>query len=322
MYPRDAYAWRGLGWVSGALRQNDRAFAEFREPFRLTPDATNYANLVSGYVITNRLEEASAMIREVSAKQLDSPPLHFSSYDLNNDAAGMEKQDAWAAGKPGIESLMLAKEASTNAFFGRLKTSRDVLRRAVESAERSDDKEEAANYEAFGALWEAMFGNAREARQRAESVLALSTGRDVQYPAALALAFAGDTVRAKTLAEDLNKRFPEDTLVQFNFLPSINAKLALSRKDAAKAVEILQHAAPYELGDIGAWDSSFYPVYVRGEAYLAAHQGDQAAAEFQKILDHRVILGNSPLGALTRLQLTRAYVMQGDMAKAKAAYQD
>ena len=218
---------------------------------------------------------------------------------------------------------MLALEASTNAFFGRLKTSSDFMRRAVESAERSDEKEAAAMYEAYGALWEAMLGNARESRQRAESALRLSTGRNVQYRAALALAFAGDTVRAKTLADDLDMRFPEDTWVQFNFLPSINAKLALSRKNAAKAIEILQHATPYELADVGdIGGGSFYPIYVRGEAYLAAHQGGQAATEFQKILDHRVILRNSPLGALTRLQLARAYAMQGDTAKAEAAYRD
>jgi hypothetical protein len=305
------------------LGQYDRALAETREGFRLSPDGLSYANLVFGYATTNRLEEASAMIQEAQAKQLDSPDLHLASYYqafLNNDAAGMEKQVAWAAGKPGIENWMLALEASTNAFFGRLKTSRDFLRRAVESAERSDEKEVAARYEAYGALWEAMFGNTRESRQQAEYALALSTGRDVQYPAALALAFAGDTVRAKTLADDLDKRFPEDTWVQFNFLPSINAKLALSRKDAAKAVEILQHAASYELGDTG--DGSFYPIYVRGEAYLAAHKGGQAGTEFQKILDHRVILRNLPLGALTRLQLARSYAMEDETAKAKTAYQD
>jgi predicted Zn-dependent protease len=232
----------------------------------------------------------------------------------------MERQVAWAAGKPGIEDYSLFLEAGTNAFFGRLKTSRDFLHRSVESAERSDEKEAAAMHEAYGALWEAMFGNAREARQRAESALALSTGRDVQYLAALALAFAGDMVGAKTLADDLNRQFPEDTFVQFNYLPSINAKLALSRKDVAKALEILQHAAPYELGYAPV--GSFFPIYVRGEAYLAAHRGAQAAAEFQKILDHLVILGPDPSGSLTRLQLARAYAIQGDTAKAKAAYQD
>jgi tetratricopeptide (TPR) repeat protein len=323
MYPGDDVPRHNLGSVLIGLGQYDKALAETSEAFRLSPDGLGYAELAIGYATTNRLEEASAMIREAQAKQLDSPLLHLVSYYkafLDNDAAGMEKQVAWAAGKRGIEDWMLVAQASTDAFFGRLKTSRDFLRRAVESAERSEEKEVAARYEAYGALWEAMFGNARESPQRVESALALSTGRDVQYPAALALAFAGDTVRAKRLADDLDKRLPEDTWVQFNFLPSINAKLALSRNDAAKAVEILQHAAPYELGDTG--DGSFFPVYIRGEAYLAAHQGGQAATEFQKILDHRVILRNLPLGALTRLQLARAYAMQGDTAKAEAAYQD
>jgi DNA-binding winged helix-turn-helix (wHTH) protein/tetratricopeptide (TPR) repeat protein len=324
MYPADPIPRHNLGLVLIGLGQYDRALAEIREGFRLSPDGLAYAVLVWGYASTNRLEEASATIREAQAKQLDSPDLHLASYYLaflNGDAAEMDKQVAWAAGKPGIEGLMLALEANTNAFFGRLKTSRELTRRAVESAERLQEKELAARYEASGALWEAMFGNARESQQRAEAALELSTGRDVQYPAALALAFAGDTVKAKTLADDLDKRFPEVTGVQFNFLPSINAELALSRKDAAKALEILQHAAPYELGNTGGY--VLYPIYVRGEAYLTAHQGGQAAAEFQKILDHRGILGNSPpLGAVTRLQLGRAYMMQGDSVKAKAAYED
>jgi predicted Zn-dependent protease len=139
----------------------------------------------------------------------------------------------------------------------------------------------------------------------------------VQFGAALALAFAGDGVRAQTLADDLDKRLPEDTIVQFNFLPTIHAQLALSRNDSSKAVEILQAAAPYELGASG-----LDPIYVRAEAYLAAHQGSEAAAEFQKILDHRGVVVNDPIGALAHLGLARAYVVQGDTAKAKAAYQD
>jgi predicted Zn-dependent protease len=214
---------------------------------------------------------------------------------------------------------MMADEADIIAFFGRLKTSRDIRRRAIESAERSDEKEAAAMYAAYGALWEAMFGNTRESRHLAESALGLSTARDVQYRAALALASAGDTARAKTLGDDLDKRFAEDTRVQFNYLPSLNAKLALSRENTTKAIEILQHAAPYELGTN---TFSLYPVYVRGEAYLATHQGGQAAVEFQKILDHRGVVEPTPIGALTRLQLARAYAMEGDTAKAKAAYQD
>ena len=167
MYPTDPVPWFNLGVVLNGLGQYDRALAQAREAFRLNPDANN-ANLVGSYANTNRLEEASAMIREAQAKQLDSPNLHFASYGLaflNNDSAGMEKEVAWAAGKPGIEDEMLAMGAGTNAFFGRLKTSRDFLRRAVESAERSDEKKTAAMYEAYEGLFEAMFGNASESRQ-------------------------------------------------------------------------------------------------------------------------------------------------------------
>lgn len=150
------------------------------------------------------------------------------------------------------------------------------------------------------------------------SALGLWKGRDVHYGAAVALALAGHESRAQALADDLGKRFPEDTIVQFIYLPTLHAQLALNHNDASKAIEALQAAAPYELG---AW-GGLYPVYVRGEAYLAAHRGNEAAAEFQKILDHREIVLNSSIGVLAHLQIGRAYAMQGDTVKAKAAYQD
>jgi eukaryotic-like serine/threonine-protein kinase len=197
---------------------------------------------------------------------------------------------------------------------------REFSRQAIASAERAEKKETAAGYEVSAALREAVFGNKGEAWQRVAFALRLSTGRDVQYGAASALALSGETTRAQSLAEDLNKRFPDDTVVQFNYLPTLRAQIALNHNDAAKALEVLQSAGPYELG---SWSNfSLYPVYVRGEAYLAAHQGREAAAEFQKILDHRGIALNEPIGALAHLQIGRAYAMQGDTAKAKAAYQD
>jgi tetratricopeptide (TPR) repeat protein len=224
----------------------------------------------------------------------------------------MERQVAWAAGKPGIEDAMLAAEADTNAFFGRLKTARDFSRRAVDSAERAEEKETAAGYEAAAAIREARFGNAVEARQRAAAALGLSNGKDVQNIAALALAMVGDSARARALGDDLAKRFPLDTGERFIDLPTLYAQLALTRNDSAKALEALQAAAPFPLA-LGA-------VYVRGEAYIAANQGNQAAAEFQKFLDHRGLVLNDPIGALAHLQIGRAYAMQGDTAK--AAYQD
>ena len=170
-----------------------------------------------------------------------------------------------------------------------------------------------------------MFGNTDEARRRATLAMGLSAGRDVQYGAALALAYAGEDGRAQALTDDLGKRFPEDTLVQFNYLPTLRAKLVVRKGNASEALESLRIATPYELGQTTGgtygW-TALYPVFVRGEAYLAAHQGSQAAAEFQKILDHRGIVLNEPIGALAHLQIGRAYAMQGDAAKAKAAYQD
>jgi tetratricopeptide (TPR) repeat protein len=170
-------------------------------------------------------------------------------------------------------------------------------------------------------LWEALCGNAAVARKHAVAALALSRGRYIQPIAATALAIAGDTARAQSLAADLHKRFPEDTLLTFVHVPTIRAASEVSRRNPSKAIEILKPAIPLELCEN---DESFalYPVYVRGEAYLAVHQGGEAAVEFQKILDHRGVVLNEPIGALAHLGLARAHVMQGDTAKARAAYQD
>ena len=320
-YPRDVIPPNNLRVIYGDFGQHDKALAEARETIRLDPSALGYSNLLGAYLSLNRLEEARATASEGQAKKLDSPTLHFSLYSLaflQSDAVGMAQEVAFGAGQPGVEDVLLGYEADTAAYSGRLEKARMSSRRAVASAERAEEKEAAASYEANGALREALFGNTREARQLASAALALSTGRDVQFTAALALTFAGDTVRALTLADDLGTRFSEDTIVHFNYLPTIRAQLALRRNDSSRAIEVLQAAAPYELGSAGG----LYPVYVRGEAYLSAHQGNEAAAEFQKIIDHRGIVLNEPIGALAHLGLARAYVLQGDTAKAKAAYQD
>jgi tetratricopeptide (TPR) repeat protein len=332
-YPRDFTPPNNLGLIYSNLGQYDKGLAEWQEALRLDP-ASSLANggVVGSYLVLNRLEEARATAEEAQAKKLDSPYLRNQLYLLAfllNDAAGMAQQVAWAAGKPGVEDILLANEADTAAYSGRLRKAREFSRRAVASAERAEEKETAASYEAYAALREALFGNAAEARQRAAAVLVLSTGPDAQYGAALALAFAGNVARAQALAGDLFKRFPEDTLVQFNYLPTIRAQLTLSRNDPAKssgagsarAIEDLQAAAPYELGSPLFW-FALYPVYVRGKAYLAGHQGGEAAAEFQKILDHRGVVSNEPIGALAHLGLARAYALQGDAAKSRAAYND
>jgi hypothetical protein len=325
-YPRDRVPPTNLTYIYGALGQHDKALAQAREAFRLD-EAGGTGNLVNSCLQLNRLEEARATAEEAQKKNFDSPPLHYLLYQLaflQNDAAGMTQQVAWAANKPGWEDVLLASEADTAAYSGRLGKAREFSRRAVAAAERAEEKETAAGYEDEAALREALFGNAAEARQRAVAALALSAGRDVQYGAALALALAGDATRAQALVDDLGKRFSDDTIVHFNYLPTIHARLALSHNDSSKATEVLQAAAPYELGipGAGSFTTALYPVYVRAEAYLAGLRSSEAAIEFQKILEHRGIVVNAPIGALAHLGLAHAYVLQGDTAKARATYQD
>jgi len=319
-YPRNAMPHNLLGNIYETFGQFDKALEQHRENVRLGASGLGYAILVGEYTNLNRLEEALATAKEAQAKNMDSPGLHFGLYWLafmQNDAAGMAQQVAWASGKPGVEDGFLATEADTAAYSGRLRKAREFSRRAVASSEQAEEKEPAAGSEAGAAVREALFGYAAQARQRAAAALALSAGQGVQCGAARALGQAGDAARAKALADGLAKRFPEDTGVRFGCLPTIYAQLALSRNDPSKAIELLQAAAPTELGLGG-----LYPAYVRGEAYLTARQGSEAAAEFQKILDHRGIVGNYPWGALARLGLARAYALQGNTAKSRAAYQD
>jgi len=321
-YPRDWQPLPPLSTVYEVLGQDEKALGGAREAFRLNPNsAMNSADLAISYLNLNQLQEARATAEAAQAKSLDSSSLRYVLYQLaflENDTAGMTQQVGWAAGKPGVEDVLLSYEADTAAYFGRLRDARDMSRRAVASAVRAEEKEVAAAYETDAALREAMFGNAIEARQRVAAGLGLSNGPGVQFAAALALAFAGDTARAQTLADDLDKQFPESTVVQFNYLPAIRAQLAMNRGDNAKAVDQLQAALPYELGASGG----LYVIYVRGAAYLAAQQGNKATAEFQKILDHRGIVGNELIGALAHLQMGRACAMSGETAKARAAYQN
>jgi eukaryotic-like serine/threonine-protein kinase len=323
-YPRDNVPPFNLGGGYWTLGQYDEALAQYRETLRLDPGSgLNYSNLAGVYICLNWLKEAGTTLEEALSKNLDSFGIGLYLYQLaflQNDPAGRAQQVAWSAGKPGVEDALLLYEADTAAYSGRLAKAREFSRRAVASAERANEKEVAANYEADAALREALFGNAAEAKQRAAAALGLSTGQAVQYGAALALALAGDAARADTLADDLAKRFPEDTMVQFNYLPTLHGEVALSRDDSSKAIEALQAAVPYELGS--PFTLPLYPVYVRGEAYLGAHQGREAATEFAKILGHRGIVLNEPIGALAHLGLARAYALQGDSAVARTAYHD
>jgi class 3 adenylate cyclase/tetratricopeptide (TPR) repeat protein len=323
-FPRDPLPPNRLGILYDTFGQYDKGLSEFREALRLLPDSgLEYCNVVYAYRTLNRLEEARATAAVAKEKNLDLRCSHTSLYEfafLENDSAGMAEQVAWSAGKAGLESQMFFNAANTAAYFGRLKQARENSRHAVASALSTKRKELAARYEAMAALREALYGNAAEAPQHVASSLGLSEDTEDQYGAALALVLAGHTSRAQALTDDMGKRYPEDTMVQYMFLPTLHAQVALNGNDTSKAIEILRAAALYELGDVGF--TNLYPVFIRGNAYLAAHQGNEAAVEFQKILDHRAVVFNEPIGALAHLQIGRAYAMQGDTVKAHAAYQD
>jgi eukaryotic-like serine/threonine-protein kinase len=317
------------GIILPVFGRYEKAVDEATEAIRLNPNfSISYRLLMANDISLNRLDEAKAAYRQALEQKLSHLSFHTDLYGiafLQNDPAVMAQQVAWSAGQPGGEDELLSLEADTAAYSGRLSRARDFSRRAMDSAEQAQETETVATYSAISGLRESLFGNTEEARRRATLAIERSTGRDVQYGAALALAYAGEDRRAQALTDDLSKRFPEDTIVQFNYLPTIRAKLAVSGGNASGAIEFLRIATPYELGQTTSstygW-TSLYPVFVRGEAYLAAHQGSEAAAEFQKILDHRGIVLNGPIGALAHLQIGRAYAMQGETAKAKAAYQD
>jgi tetratricopeptide (TPR) repeat protein len=278
-------------------------------------------NLCIAYIYLDRLDEAEAVVKQAEERKLESEGLLGARYQLaflKGDTAQMAHTVSAAMGKPGTEDVLLDAQANTEAWHGRWKDARQLTRRAMSSAEQNEARETAAGYEARMALGEVESGMREEARSDAYAAIKLASNRDVLERAALALALAGDTAAAEKLAAELDRTFPLDTLVQRYRLPAISAAVALQHKNPKRAVELLQVTGPIELGD----DGDFFPIYLRGEAYLMLRDGNAAAAEFQKFIDHRGRIGNLPWGALARLQLARACALSGDKTKARAAYQD
>jgi len=323
-YPRHAGVRTSLGVIYSSLGQHDKALAEYREAVRLEPtSAGSYYSLAFAYLNLNRLEEAKATVGEAQAHKLDYPLLHVGLYFisfLQNDRVGMEQQVAWSIGKPVAEAVLL-EQAHTAAYYGRLGEAREFYRRAVESALRSDQKQNAAYYVVDAADIEADFGNAKRAREGVAAAMGMASIRDNQFNsafAAFALARAGDLGRARAMDDDLAKRFPFDTLISGYWLPTIRAAMEINRNEPSKAIELLRATSPYELSSSGALNA----VYLRGLAHLALHQGNDAAGEFQKILGHRGIVLDADQGALAHLGLARAFALQGEINQARTAYQD
>jgi eukaryotic-like serine/threonine-protein kinase len=328
-YPQESVPHNNLGVIYGYLGQYEKQCDEFLEAIRLKPDSpVARANLVSAYSHLYQLADAKTAYEQALARKLESPKLHYYRYGvafLEADAAEMQRQSAWPAGHSESDDILLSPRSDTEAYSGHLAKARELSRRASESAQRSSDKEMAAWREMNATLREAEFGNATQARTQTASALALDSSQGIQILAALALARAGDSDQAQKMADDLEKLNPFNTTMNGYWLPTIRAALELNRQNPSKALEILQTTAPFELGEpdpapeLGGY---LYPVYVRGQAFLALREGSAAAAEFQKFIDRRGVAINCPLVALAHLGLARANAVQRDNSKARAAYQD
>ena len=324
-YPRDDLPLSMLGVIYELLGDYEKTLAAEQAALSLNSmSGIAYANIVNGYLHVNLLEQARATAQEAQARHLDSRYIHRDLYDidfLQHDAAGMGREAAVLRLEPEFEYRMLYIESNVAAYAGQFAKARELTRRASSSAQHADESEAAARYQAGAALRDALVGNQGPARQEAQAALALSNDWDIEIRATIALVLArlGDSAAATRLADDLGRRFPEGTILQFNYLPTIHAATALESGSPAQAVDSLVAVAPYELGQTNC---TLYPVYLRGEAYLAAGQGAAAAGEFQKILDHTGYVRTGIIGALAHLQLGRALALSGDKAKAKRAYQD
>ena len=328
-YPRNAEPHTNLGYEYAVRGMYENAVTEDLEAIRLSPDqGIAYTNLMEAYIPLNRLDEAKTIYRQALKLKLGGQFRGDDMYEiafLEGDAEEMKRQVDAASGKPGVEDLMLSAQSDTEAFYGRLERARGLSRQAVSSAAHADLKETAAIRQLNSALRETEFGNLERARQEVKAGLAIASARDTQTIGALALACAGDLTHARALADDLQKQFPLNTMLNHYWLPVVRAYLDIRGGQPAQALTLLEDARAYDLAYPEPQFSEgglLYPPYVRGQAYLALHQGKEAATEFQKFIDHRTIVANSPLAALARLGLARAYALQGDSAKARSAYQD
>ena len=330
MYPRDTIP---LGLLSGFCSQGTGKYEESiqsgKKVLEFDPEFTpGYENVAFSYFYMGRFKDAEEFIARAAELKTEVPEflvLQYHIASLNGDAVGMDRAAALAKGKPGAEDWMLHSQSLVAARSGQFELARKLSRNAVELVQRQGQKEKAATYVASNAVWESFFGDADSAKRSATEALKLSSGRDVEYSAAFALAQANDFSRAQVLASDMEKRFPEDTSVQFSYLPTLRGIFALHNNDPLKAVHELEAATPNETSQTGiaffAFFGNLYPAYVRGEAYLAAKNPSAAITEFQKILNARGLVISDPMGAMAQLQLARAYVLVGDKANAGVAYQ-
>ncbi len=325
-YPHEESSYTNLNSAYTSIGRYDQALVEAQSALQVDPsDVINYTNLAASYLNLNRFDEMKAVLEQAQARQLENQAMIWDFYALaflRGDSEGMARQLAASMGKPGMEDQMLALQSDTDAYFGRLQKAHESTRLARASALRAGSQEAAALWQLDGALHDAELGEPLRARQEALEALASGSSKNTQSVAALVLARSGDRKRAESLADDLSKQYPSDTLVNNYWIPSVRAAIALDEKNPGAALEALQPAAPYDLASPLPGIAFLYPIYLRGLAYLQAGEGKLAAAEFQKILDHRGIILNFPTAALAHLDLARAKAMAGNKDGAREAYRD
>ena len=321
MYPRDWSPFNGLAAYYQVIGQYEKARTNAAVALKLQPNHYSpYANLALSELALNHLDEAQRACEQASAAGRDSVYTHrvlFEIAFLRHDQATMQHQIDWATGTE-RENDMLTTRALALTASGKLRASRQLFEQSWATSQRLGLDDDAAYSMAGAALTDADFGNYPQARTQAVAALKLGRGIDVEETAAEALALVGDTAQAQDLSEDLQRRFPKHAPLNVACIPTILATIALRRGEPAKAIEILQPAAPYDLSEF----CSLSPIYIRGLAYLRAASGGEAAAEFQKIVDHPGIDATSPRHALANLGLARAYKLIGDSARSRQAYQE
>jgi len=325
-YPRRGRTYDDLGIAYTKLARYEKSIDAYRQSIDLAPDdLPGYVNLANSLLALQRFDEARQIIQQVQSRKMDIFILHDALYALaflGSDSSAMAEQQKWFAGQSDSASYGLSLASDTEVYAGHLGKARELTKESVGSAIHRDNKETGATFSENAALREAAFGNMAEAKQAAAEGLKLTpTSQAVNVEAALAFAMTGDSARAESMAQGMNKRFPLDTQVQSLWLPAIRAQVALNHKSPSVAIESLQVAVPIELGQIyfASNISCLYPIYIRAEAYLAAGQGQQAAAEFQKLLDHSGIVWNCWTGALARLGMARANALESKNAKGSDA---
>jgi eukaryotic-like serine/threonine-protein kinase len=328
-YPRDPRVHNAVATISEIEGDYQRLESEEHQSIQNSPSsAIDYSNLMEAYLALNHLEEAKGTYEQAMGLKLEHAFLHDDRYlvaFLEGDTAEMKRQLEWALSRPDEEDLMLSAQSDTEASHGRLDQAREYSRRAIDSALRDNRKETAALWQINGALHEAELGYAERARKEIKAALMLATSRDVSILAALAYARVGDSAQSEALAKQLEQQFPVNTMIHHYWLPSIRASNEFHQGNLDKAISLLSTAAHYDLAfpqpQVGG-GGLMYPVYIRGQSYLGLKQGTTAALEFEKFIADQGVISNWPLASLARLQMARAYVLQGDMAKANSAYQD